>query len=47
MRAAVRVYTPQDLSAVLQLWDAAGCVPRGPDGLSVDEAVELIDPSMP
>ena len=42
MRAAVRVYTPQDLSAVLQLWDAAGCVPRGPDGLSVDEAVELI-----
>jgi AAA+ superfamily predicted ATPase len=42
MRAAVRAYTPQDLSAVLQLWDATGCVPRGADGLSVDEAVELI-----
>jgi AAA+ superfamily predicted ATPase len=42
MRAAVRAYTPQDLSAVLQLWDAAGCLPRGDDGLSVDDAVELI-----
>ena len=42
MRAAVRNYTPQDLSAVLQLWEAAGCVPRGDDRLSVDEAVELI-----
>jgi transitional endoplasmic reticulum ATPase len=42
MRAAVRPYTPQDLSAVLQLWDAAGCVPRGDDRLSVDEAVQLI-----
>jgi len=31
MRAAVRTYTPQDLSAVLALWDA-----------SIDEAVELI-----
>jgi hypothetical protein len=33
---------PEDLSAVLQLWEAAGCMPRGDDGLSVDEAVELI-----
>jgi transitional endoplasmic reticulum ATPase len=41
MRAAVRAYTPQDLSAVLQLWDATGAVPRGDDGLRVDEAVEL------
>lgn len=42
MRAAVRAYRPEDLSAVLALWEAAGCIPRGPDGLSVDEAVALI-----
>lgn len=42
MRAAIRPYSPGDLSAVLQLWEAAGCMPRGDDGLSVDEAVELI-----
>ena len=27
---------------MLQLWETAGCMPRGNDGLSVDEAVELI-----
>jgi transitional endoplasmic reticulum ATPase len=42
MRAVVRPYTPQDLSAVLQLWDTAGSVPHGEDGLRVDEAVELM-----
>jgi transitional endoplasmic reticulum ATPase len=42
MRAAVRAYRPEDLSAVLELWDAADCIPRGADGLSVDEAVALI-----
>jgi ribosomal protein S18 acetylase RimI-like enzyme len=42
MRAAVRAYRPEDLSAVLELWEAAGCTPRGADGLSVDEAVALI-----
>src|SRR3954451_23866252 len=42
MRAAVRAYRPEDLSAILELWEAAGCIPRGPDGLSVDEAVALI-----
>jgi MoxR-like ATPase len=42
MRAAVRAYRPEDLSAVLELWEEAGCVPRGADGLSVDEAVALI-----
>jgi transitional endoplasmic reticulum ATPase len=42
MRAAVRAYRPEDLSAVLELWEAAGCMPRGADGLSVDEAVALI-----
>jgi hypothetical protein len=42
MRAAIRPDRPADLSAVLQLWEAAGCLPRGDDGLSVDEAVELI-----
>jgi transitional endoplasmic reticulum ATPase len=42
MRAAVRAYRPEDLSSVLELWEAAGCIPRGPDGLSVDEAVALI-----
>jgi GNAT superfamily N-acetyltransferase len=42
MRAAIRSYRPADLSEVLSLWEAAGCIPRGDDGLSVDEAVELI-----
>jgi ribosomal protein S18 acetylase RimI-like enzyme len=42
MRAAIRAYRPEDLSAVLELWDAAGCIPRGADGLGVDEAVALI-----
>jgi transitional endoplasmic reticulum ATPase len=42
MRAAVRAYRPEDLTAVLELWEAAGCTPRGADGLSVDEAVALI-----
>jgi transitional endoplasmic reticulum ATPase len=42
MRAAVRAYRPEDLSAVLELWEAAGCIPRGADGLSVDEAIALI-----
>ena len=42
MRAAIRPYHPGDLSAVLELWETAGCMPRGDDGLSVDEAVELI-----
>jgi transitional endoplasmic reticulum ATPase len=43
MRAAVRAYRPEDLSAVLELWEATGCIPRGADGLSVDEAVALIE----
>jgi AAA+ superfamily predicted ATPase/ribosomal protein S18 acetylase RimI-like enzyme len=42
VRAAIRWYDHEDLSAVLELWEAVGCVPRGDDGLSVDEAVELI-----
>ena len=42
MRAAVRAYRPEDLTAVLELWEAAGYMPRGADGLSVDEAVALI-----
>jgi transitional endoplasmic reticulum ATPase len=42
MRALIRRYVHGDLSGVLQLWEAAGCVPRGDDGLGVDEAVELL-----
>ena len=42
MGATVRPYQPSDLSSILQLWEHAGCVPVGPDGLTLDQAVELM-----
>src|SRR5579875_2181572 len=42
MRATIRPYEPGDLSAILQLWEHAGCVPVGHDGLTLDQAVELM-----
>jgi transitional endoplasmic reticulum ATPase len=42
VRATVREYRPEDLTAVLDLWQRAGILPAGPDGLSVDQAVELM-----
>jgi hypothetical protein len=42
MRATIRRYEPGDLGELLRLWQQAGCVPRGEDGLTVDQAVELL-----
>jgi transitional endoplasmic reticulum ATPase len=42
MRAAIRAYAPGDLSSILRLWEQSGSVPIGPDGLTLDQAVELI-----
>ena len=42
MAVDVRPYAREDLSAVLELWEATGAVPLGEDRLSVDEAVELL-----
>ena len=42
MRATVRPYEPHDLASILRLWDQSGWVPVGPDGLTLDQAVELI-----
>jgi transitional endoplasmic reticulum ATPase len=43
MEPVVRAYRPEDLGQVLALWEMAGCVPVGPDGLTVDQAVELMN----
>jgi AAA+ superfamily predicted ATPase len=42
MRETVRPYEPADLGRVLQLWERVGCVPVGDDGLTVDQAVDLM-----
>jgi Acetyltransferase (GNAT) family len=42
MRATVRAYEPRDLLSILRLWEQAGLVPVGSDGLTLDQAVELI-----
>ena len=42
MRATIRGYDPRDLSSILRLWEQSGAVPVGSDGLTVDQAVELI-----
>jgi len=38
MKAAIRDHRPEDLGRVLQLWDQAGSVPDGADGITVDQA---------
>jgi transitional endoplasmic reticulum ATPase len=42
VRSAIRAYQPRDLGSILQLWEQAGCVPVGADGLTLDQAVELM-----
>ena len=42
MKATIRPYQPADLGRVLQLWERAGEVGDGPGGLTVDQAVDLI-----
>ncbi len=41
--AAVRLYQYSDLSSVLKLWEQTASVPMGPDGLTLDQAVELMN----
>lgn len=43
MKATIRAYEPGDLSAILQLWERMGFVPMGGDGLTLDQAVELMN----
>lgn len=38
--AIVRTYRSEDLGRVLDLWQRSGCLPIGPDGLSVEQAIE-------
>jgi transitional endoplasmic reticulum ATPase len=42
MRATIRAYEPRDLSSILRLWEQPEAVPLGSDGLTLDQAVELI-----
>jgi transitional endoplasmic reticulum ATPase len=39
----VRAYQPEDLGQVLALWEAAGCIPVGRDGLTIDQVVDLMN----
>jgi transitional endoplasmic reticulum ATPase len=38
----IRRYQPDDLASILRLWEQSGSVPVGSDGLTLDQAVELI-----
>jgi len=38
----VRPYQPTDLGQVLDLWERTGSLPTGPDGLTVDQAIDLM-----
>lgn len=42
MRPTIRPYQHGDLSSILQLWEQTGSVPVGHDGLTLDQAVELM-----
>lgn len=42
MRAAIRDYRPEDLPRVLDLWQRSGVLPVGADGLTLDQAVDLM-----
>src|SRR6266545_1003001 len=44
MATSIRHYRAEDLGRILQLWGGVGCIPVGPDGLTVDQAVDLMDP---
>ena len=42
MRATIRSYRHGDLSSILRLWEQTRSVPVGHDGLTLDQAVELM-----
>ena len=46
MRGTIRAYQPGDLVSILRLWEQSGLVPVGADGLTLDQAVELISSGM-
>ena len=43
MDIVVRPYESEDLGRILALWQAAGYIPVGPDGRTVDQMVELMN----
>lgn len=42
MGTTIRTYEREDLGRAFQLWERAEWLPDGPDGLTVDQAVELL-----
>jgi AAA+ superfamily predicted ATPase len=42
MTGTIRAYQSGDLASILRLWERSGLVPVGADGLTLDQAVELI-----
>ena len=42
MRGTIRPYQPGDLASILRLWEQSGSAPVGSDGVTLDQAVELI-----
>jgi SpoVK/Ycf46/Vps4 family AAA+-type ATPase len=42
VRTTIRTFEPSDLSAILHLWERMGLIPIGADGLTLDQAVELM-----
>lgn len=42
MRASVRDYRPEDLPRVLSLWEHCGALPLGSDGLTADQALDMM-----
>jgi N-acetylglutamate synthase-like GNAT family acetyltransferase len=42
MPMTVRPYRAEDLGRILQLWERAGCIPNGPDGLAVDQVLDVM-----
>ena len=43
MKATIRPYRPEDLGHVLQLWERTGGPEQEPDGLTIDQAVDLMN----
>jgi AAA+ superfamily predicted ATPase len=42
MTVVIRPYQPNDLGQVLDLWGRTDTMPTGPDGLTVDQAIDLM-----
>jgi hypothetical protein len=44
MATSIRHHRAEDLGRILKLWELVAYIPVGPDGLTVDQAVDLMDP---